>query len=421
METEAAEDAAVYEREMRWRSLVDFDDLILLPVRLLESRLDITARYRDRWRFISVDEYQDVDDLQYRLVRLLAPGGGNICVIGDPDQAIYGFRGADVGFFLRFERDYPCARRVRLRHNYRSGRGIVEGAGEVISRSDLHMDRAIEAAARDETRIVVHDAPSEAAEAEFVVRTMEALLGGHSFFSVDTGRADSARDTGYAFSDFAVLHRTAAQADEIAVALGRSGIPFERRAHGLLCDREDVAAVTAAMAASRPGAAVADMLREAVASLGGSAGECAALLAPLARRHGTDLDAFLRALALESDADLWDPRAERVSLLTLHASKGLEFRVVFLTGCEDGLLPLRFGGEPASSMEEERRLFYVGMTRARERLYFCRARRRLLRGALRDMQPSPFLKDIEERLLERAREQVRRRVPRPEGDQLTLL
>jgi DNA helicase-2/ATP-dependent DNA helicase PcrA len=144
------------------------------------------------------------------------------------------------------------------------------------------------------------------------------------------------------------------------------------------------------------------------------------LLLPLADMAGTDQERFLAELTLAISMDTWDPRAERVSLLTLHAAKGLEFAVVFLVGCEDGLLPLRWGDMTSDELDEERRLFYVGMTRAKARLLLCRARRRLWRGTVRDMEPSPFLRAIEARLLEPRDTKARQRRQPATTDQLPL-
>jgi superfamily I DNA/RNA helicase len=154
----------------------------------------------------------------------------------------------------------------------------------------------------------------------------------------------------------------------------------------------------------------------------GTAEEALDLLAPLAARCGNDLGRFLAELALGDEVDTWDPRADRVSLLTLHAAKGLEFPVVFLAGCEDGLLPLRFGPEPSpTETAEERRLFFVGMTRARSHLFLSHARRRAWRGSVREAEPSPFLADLQAALVDHAQAPARRRPQPPAGDQLSLL
>jgi superfamily I DNA/RNA helicase len=432
--SEVAGPLARYEAAMRKRDLVDLDDLLALPVMLLAGDPALAARYRERFGFVAVDEYQDVDELQYRLLRLLTTPEANLFVIGDPDQAIYGFRGAEVGFFLRFAEDFPAATTVRLTRNYRSSPAIVAGALQAIAPSTLVAERELAAAAgRDApTRITIHQAASELAEAEFVVQSIDRLLGGASFLSLDSGRADGGAEHGLSFADVAVLYRTDAQSGPLAEALGRAGMPFQKRSHDRLGDRPAVRALVrglrdpgspAAAAGDRGGGSLAARLAAAAAAAGDEADEALELLAPLAERCGDDLDRFLAELALGDEVDTWDPRADRVSLLTLHAAKGLEFPVVFLAGCEDGLLPLRFGPQPSpEEVAEERRLFFVGMTRARSHLFLSHARRRAWRGMVREAGPSPFLADLEAALLDHAHAPARPRRPQPTpGDQLSLL
>jgi superfamily I DNA/RNA helicase len=433
--SEVAGPLARYEAAMRKRDLVDLDDLLALPVMLLAGDPALAARYRERFGFVAVDEYQDVDELQYRLLRLLTTPDANLCVIGDPDQAIYGFRGADVGFFLRFAEDFPGATTVRLTRNYRSSPAIVAGALQAIAPSTLVAGRELAAMAGQDApaRIIIHQAPSDLAEAEFVVQTVDRLLGGASFLSLDSGRADGGAEHGLSFADVAVLYRTDAQSGPLAEALDRAGMPFQKRSHDRLGDRPAVRALVRALrdpAAPDPPAGDRSLAaRLAAAATSGPGGDAAGaaealdLLAPLAARCGDDLDRFLAELALGDEVDTWDPRADRVSLLTLHAAKGLEFPVVFLAGCEDGLLPLRFG-PPLSPEEaaEERRLFFVGMTRARSHLFLSHARRRAWRGSVREAEPSPFLADLEAALLDHARATARRRPqPAAAGDQLSFL
>jgi DNA helicase-2/ATP-dependent DNA helicase PcrA len=427
--SEVAGPLARYEAAMRKLDLVDLDDLLALPVTLLAGDPALAARYRERFGFVAVDEYQDLDELQYRLLRLLTTPDANLCVIGDPDQAIYGFRGADVGFFLRFAEDFPAATTVRLTRNYRSSPAIVAGALQAIAPSTLVAGRELAAMAGLDapTRITIHQAASDLAEAEFVVATIDRLLGGASFLSLDSGRADGGDGHGLSFADVAVLYRTDAQAGPLAGALGRAGMPVQKRSHDRLLDRPAVRGLVRALRAPAAPAgdrSLAARLAAAAAGPGpgGEAAEALELLAPLAERCGDDLDRFLAELALGDEVDTWDPRADRVSLLTLHAAKGLEFPVVFLVGCEDGLLPLRFGAEPSpEETAEERRLFFVGMTRARSHLFLSHARRRAWRGSVRVAEPSPFLADLQAALLDHAHAPARRR-PQPDtGDQLSLL
>ena len=279
----------------------------------------------------------------------------------------------------------------------------------------------------DGQRITIHEAPTEQAEAEFVVHTIEQLLGGHSFFSMDSGRVDDGTSLTLSFADFAILYRTEAQAAALVEALARSGMPFQSRSHSPLSLHPGVPALRAWLQEATGPETVLQHLQAGAAHIMQSGAVDAAtvqsaveLLLPLAAAAGTDRERFLAELALATSVDTWDPRADRVSLLTLHAAKGLEFAVVFLVGCEDGLLPLRWGEMIQQEFDEERRLFYVGMTRAKERLLLCRAHRRLWRGSVRDMAPSPFLQAIEEQLLERRQATARKRPQPTATEQLPL-
>jgi len=424
-EGEVAEARAAYRTMLAANNWIDFDDLVGLAVRLLTNNPDVAALYRDRFRFISVDEFQDVDPRQYRLLSLLAPPpAGNLCVIGDPHQAIYGFRGADAACFGRFRNDYPNAVAVALKRNYRSSGTIVAASSQIITRQS---DEPIAQMVRDRhERITIHAAPSARAEAEFVVATIEEAIGGASFFSIDSGRAGG-REAALSFADFAVLYRTDAQAAMLCEAFARSGIPFRKHSHAPLAQQPTIRALISALAAiDASDGDLATRLRKGAAQVAAGNGEGAALelalqrLLPLAASCGGDQARFLDALALASDADFWDARAEGVALLTLHAAKGLEFPCVFIVGLEDGVLPLHWGKREDLAPEElaeERRLFYVGMTRAKDRLVLSRALRRLWRGRVRAQPPSPFLADIESELVKQQQAERRRR----RDDQLSLL
>jgi len=410
-----------YSRALAMRSWIDFDDLVALPVRALTEDPTLAARYRNRWRWISVDEFQDVDEQQYRLLKLLAPPAANLCVIGDPNQAIYGFRGADASCFERFRQDYPAARAMHLRRNYRSTGTIVTAAAQVIASSP---NQPIAEMVRDmHERIAVQTAPTERAEAESVVKAIEAMIGGHSFFSIDSGRAIRAPESQRSFADFAVLYRTEAQAAALCEALERSGIPYKRNSHRPLMDEPAVQALLEELGKDGEGTTLADELRAAAERLAqrGDAGAMIALqrLVALAETWGNDRVGIKDAAALTTDAEFWDARADRVSLLTLHAAKGLEFPVVFIVGLENGLLPLHWDAADEAAMAEERRLFYVGMTRAKDRLILSHARQRFWRGRLRMLEPSPFLRDIEAELVKHQPAQQWR--GKPQDRQLKLL
>jgi superfamily I DNA/RNA helicase len=334
----------------------------------------------------------------------LAPPDGNLCVIGDPNQAIYGFRGADASCFDRFRQDYPAARVVHLARNYRSTGTIVTAAAQVITPRG---SEPIAEIVRDmHERIAVHTAPTERAEAEFVVKTIEQVIGGHNFFSLDSGRATSAPANNCSFADFAVLYRTDAQSAALCEALDRSGIPYQKHSHAPLMEVPAVRALLQEFSDGSEATALGDGLRAAAERLiargGADSATVATALARLtavAERCGHDRARFSDAAALATEAEFRDGRADRVSLLTLHAAKGLEFAVVFIVGLEDGLLPFYWNERDEGVLTEERRLFYVGMTRAKDRLLLSHARQRLWRGRPRALEPSPFLRDIENELI----------------------
>jgi DNA helicase II / ATP-dependent DNA helicase PcrA len=402
---EATEARAAYARAMAWCNWIDFDDLVAIAVRVLMSDPHIAELYRHRWRWISVDEFQDVDEQQYRLLTLLAPPDGNLCAIGDPNQAIYGFRGADASCFDRFRQDYPETRIVQLARNYRSTGTIVTASSQVISpRSNEPVAEIV----RDmHERIGIHTAPTERAEAESVVKTIEHMIGGHTFFSIDSGRAAIGPQVSRSFADFAVLYRTDAQSVALREALDRSGIPYQKHSHTTLGEEPAVRALLQELGKGSEMTTLPDDLRAAANRLAerGDAGAPATMamalqrLTALAERLGHDRARFADAAALTTEAEFWDARADRVSLLTLHAAKGLEFAVVFIVGLEDGLLPLHWSEPDEAAMAEERRLFYVGMTRAKDRLILSRARQRHWRGRPHMLEPSPFLRDIENELV----------------------
>ncbi|MQA94444.1 MAG: AAA family ATPase [Streptosporangiales bacterium] len=420
-----------YAKELRARDLADFTDLLHLPVRILADDPALVRHYRSRWRCISVDEYQDVDEVQYALLRQLTGPDGDITAIGDPDQAIYRFRGADVGFFLRFTRDFQNARTVQLTRNYRSTPAIVHGAVRAIAPSSLVPERVLTpCGSRETAKIGVHEAADERAEAEFVTRTIDRLLGGTSHHSLDSGQVTDDGTEGLSFSDIAVLYRTDSQAAVVAAALTRAGVPFQKRSHDRLAARPGMRLLTDELAHHGEEALtdrVKASARHVIATLPeddeqvADVRAAAELLLPLAERCGGDLERLLSELALGAEVDALDPRADRVALLTLHASKGLEFPVTFLVGCESGLLPLRLPGETPDpdAIEEERRLFFVGMTRAQRRLYLSYARKRTRYGAERETGGSPFLRPLTPEVSEPVDVEATRK--KPKDRQLRLI
>ncbi|MGN0905397.1 MAG: UvrD-helicase domain-containing protein [Alphaproteobacteria bacterium] len=363
---------------------LEFDDLILLTVRLLKENPALAAAYRERFRYVSVDEYQDIDAKQYELVRLLVPSDGHICAIGDPNQAIYGFRGGDSKFFNSFAADYPEARTISLKNNYRSTGTIVSASNQMMH--SFNIEAVFD---RPHDKIILHAAPTEKAEAEFVVKTIESLIGGHSFYSLDTERADG-EEGNLSFSDFAVLYRSAAQAEAIAEALNRSGMPFARLSGDLLCDNKAVKKWLRRLKASEP-------VERQLERFEGDE-HIRQYLLQRARDYPAR-DEFIRELSLLSEIDTLDRRADRIALMTLHASKGLEFKCVFIVGMENGLMPFY----RSEDVEEERRLLYVGMTRAQRQLFLTRSLKRKQFGKCIKTEPSPFLEEIERELMNLSR------------------
>jgi uncharacterized protein (TIGR00375 family) len=389
------------------RDLVDFDGLVELAAAVLRDDPEAAAGLRARWPRISVDEYQDLDPAQYELLRLIGGDGAGLTAIGDPDQAIYRFRGADVGIFGRFAADFPGAATVELTRNYRSNPAIVTAAMQAIAPATLIPGRTAVAAREGPGGVVTLDeAADEHAEAAWIAATIDKLLGGSSFHSLDSGRADGHEHGKLGLADIAVLYRADTQAGPLAQALTRAGLPYQKRSHDLLARRPGVADVVRETRLVK-GGDVAARVRAAVRSIAAARGgrdatvtdvrAAGELLLPLARRCGDDLERFLAEIAVGAETDALDPRAEAISLLTLHGAKGLEFDVVFLAGCERGLLPFRLPGSGPLSPEdaaEERRLLFVGMTRARERLLLSYAARRARHGAEEATGRSSFLAAI---------------------------
>jgi len=401
-----------FRRHLAARDLVDFDSLVELSAALLGEHPAIVADLRVRWPRISVDEYQDIDPVQYALLRSLAAAGTGLTAIGDPDQSIYGFRGADVDIFTRFATDFPGATTVELTQNYRSAPAIVTAAMQAIAPTTLVPARKappVTPAAAQDPAVTFHEAPDEHAEAAWIAAQIDQLLGGASFHSLDSGRADGHGHGKLGLADIAVLYRTDAQATPLGQALTRAGLPYQKRSHDLLARRAGVPDIIREMRLETPASPqtpasgdALQQLRAAVQALAAARGERDAtvidiraageLLTPLARRCGPDLDRFRTEISLGAEPDALDPRAEAITLLTLHAAKGLEFDVVFLAGCEKGLLPLR---PTETDIAEERRLLFVGLTRARARLQLTCATRRTRYGTDRPAGRSPFLTAID--------------------------
>lgn len=471
----------LYQEELRRSEAMDFDDLIMLTLRLFDEHPDVLAYYQQRYQYIHVDEYQDTNHAQYQLVKLLASRFKNICVVGDADQSIYGWRGADMQNILDFEKDYPEAKVVLLEENYRSTKKILQAANDVIKNNHNRRDKKLWTQNDDGQQIIYYTGRNETEEAIFVASIIDQLVG----------------ETGRRFKDFAVLYRTNAQSRTIEEALLKSNIPYTMVGGTKFYSRKEIRDVIAylnvvansndnisferivnepkrgvgpgTLEKIRQFANLQDMsLLEAsanimMAPIKGKAAQAVYALGNMVLNLREQLDRlslteltealldqsgylealqiqktlesearienieeflsvtknfdeaeddgpegesglerlsrFLNDLALIADTDDADSEAAEVTLMTLHAAKGLEFPIVFLIGMEEGVFPLTRSTEEADDLEEERRLAYVGITRAEEVLYLTNANARTLFGRTNYNRPSRFIKEISEDLL----------------------
>lgn len=388
-------------------NVLEFDDLITLTVKLFEENPDITKSYQEHFEYISVDEYQDIDENQYKLIKFLCPQNGSICAIGDPNQAIYGFRGGDAIFFNNFTQDYTNTKIINLKNNYRSTGNIVEASNQMINSYNI-----VSQYDKPHEKITIHTAPTDKAEAEFVVSTIENLIGGHSFFSLDSDRS-LGQEQDYSFSDFAVLYRTSSQAELLIEAFERSGMPYANYSNDLLCDKKSIHNLLNSLTDDEP---IIDQIENYEFSQE-IEDYILNYLKELAANH-TGKDEFIHEVSMLKESDTFDKRADRIALMTLHCSKGLEFNCVFIVGLEDGILPL-YRAKELSEIEEERRLLYVGMTRAEKRLFLSHAIKRKWLGTYRNLEISPFLKQIKDDLLKLSKFE-RERKEKENANQLSL-
>jgi len=468
--------AAVYKRmepTLRAANAVTFDDLLVLPVEIFLKDETTLARYRDRFQFILVDEYQDTNRAQFQFVKLLGSRHGNVVVVGDDDQSIYGWRGADIRNILDFEKEFASARLVRLEENYRSTPDILHVANAAITQNVGRKGKTLRATRASGEPVTLVAALDERDEAEFVLEEIKARRN----------RGDRG------LSDFAVLYRTNAQSRALEDALRREAIPYRLVGSVRFYDRREIRDLMAYLklianpsdeeafrrSISVPRRGIGDTTVEALSAhareIGVTLFEAAsredlpASLRSAARKALTDfvgtisslrerakdtsvdvliqeligeiryveylhaegpesardrvenlsalingaaetviddggevgltpLDHFLQRAMLVAGADAIDPSADAVTLMTLHNAKGLEYPVIFLTGLEDGLFPLSQSFDDPPKLEEERRLFYVGITRAQEKLYLSFTEMRRRNGELLPSIKSRFLREI---------------------------
>ncbi len=479
---------ATYQRLLEEAEALDFNDLLLQTVELFDRQPDVLARWQARWQYVLVDEYQDTNRVQYRLVNHLASAHRNLCVVGDPDQSVYGWRGADIRNILDFERDFENAGVVRLERNYRSTQSILAGAGAVVAHNRDRKDKQMVAERGGGERIRLFEARDEREEAQRVVASL----------------LEARRSEGRSHGHFAVFYRTNAQSRPIEEELLKYDVPYAvvggvrfydraevkdalawlrllvnpkdamalRRVlnappRGIgktslarveeLAEREGVSLLEAMgrFAAAGAQARTAARIREFLELVEGLARELREsppdeAIAKVLERSGylrhlereatpeaesrvenlrelllgaadfaaanrvqqegpsgpggerTPLELFLDQVALVTDLDAWENRSDRVSLMTAHSATGRVFPVVFLVGMEEGVFPHAASSRDDRSVEEERRLCYVGMTRAMERLTLTWARERRRYGSRTFGVPSSFLREIPPELVEGA-------------------
>ena len=422
-----------YQEILKQQNAFDLDGLIYHPVRLFDLYPEILASCRKQYQWVLVDEYQDINFAQYRMISRLMPGPDpNLYAIGDPNQAIYGFRGADVKFIGKFIDDHPRAAVYKLNECYRcSGRILKASNGVIQSGAPGGPSKgSLLKGLQEGVKIKVAGNSSDRSEAEFIARTIEKMAGGLRFFSMDSQITEGNETPEIkSLSDFAVLCRINRQMEALEKAFNDHGIPFQKIEDSPFFRREPVKHIINMLKSSMDPAN--GSVRDRIAAVidghfgGKSADEKENDRAPLkklldlADDFGNDMEAFLRFTALGTGVDTYKPNTESVALMTLHAAKGLEFECVFIAGCENGLLPYSLFRRTAADPEEERRLFYVGMTRAKKFLFLSHAEKRFILGKEYRLGKSPYLDNIEKELIEPAKSGHRKK-DRKKDAQLSL-
>jgi DNA helicase-2/ATP-dependent DNA helicase PcrA len=419
-----------YNHILRQSNAYDFDDLVSFPVQIFQKHPDILREYQRKTEWILVDEYQDINYPQYTMIRMLMPEPeSNLFVIGDPDQAIYGFRGADVRYIQMFRDDYKNASVFRLKKSYRCSDSILKASGNVLKTNHKFLEGV-----QKGVKIKISENATDKSEAEFVARTIEKMIGGMGFFSIDSQVAEGTKDEGIeSLSDFAVLCRISRQMPPIEKALKDHNIPYQKIGEDSILKQEPVKTVMDVYrVASNPRNTFlkSRLLKQKIISEKGllqlmemivdknlveklefifnnyflnhfdEQKFIVKMLLDIAEQYEGNEEDFLQHILLGTGIDSWKPKIEAVNLMTLHASKGLEFNCVFITGCEENLIPYSLFEKQHTDPEEERRLLYVGMTRAKNYLFLTTAQRRFLMGMEYFQKRSHFLDEIEKELIE---------------------
>ncbi len=418
---EVPEYFARYEKELRVRGVFDLNDLIYAPVMLFREYPDLLREYRNRYQWLLVDEYQDINARQYELIMLLGGDVPNLFVIGDPDQSIYGFRGSDVRFIERLRKDLPGIKLIRLQRSYRCPEPVLKMAGQVLQKSEF-LDGI-----PDDRKIQVQSAETDASEADWIAAQIERMMGGVRSFSMDSGISDGeAFDDISSFSDFAVLCRTYTMFKPIVKAFEDHGIAYQVVGTEPFFEKEPVRSLVTSFRRiyyshlkneKPPDYKAIDVIRDMLAGKEKIFDILKALmldieipsedkkrLKKLVNIYGSDYDKFFLNVSTRRGVDDYESRAEAVSVMTIHASKGLEFKAVFIPGCEEGIIPFEvFGKKNQAELAEEERLFYVGITRTQKYLYLSHARKRHFKGKTLYQKKSSFLDRVEKQLIKSGR------------------
>jgi superfamily I DNA/RNA helicase len=408
-----------YRQQLVEENAIDMDDLIALPVQILSSDESVRLRYVQKIRFLLIDEFQDINASQYRFIQLLTRGNeAGLFAIGDPDQAIYGFRGSDSKFITKLAEDYAGLKTFMLSKSFRCPGTILRAAGQVLDRTEfLH-------GISDGVKIKVSSSQSDASEADWIASEIENLVGGVRSFSMDSGISDG-QGSGLGFSDFAVLCRASFMIDPVIEAFRNHGIPYQvvdnEPFYALEPYRSVLAEIRGIYKALRKGETITDS--EPAKMIEGGLSVLSVILHMLRRKQDvfdeqkvsacfgkiSGFDELFRSVTLRDGTDDYMPEQEAVPVITIHSSKGLEFNTVFIPGCEDGIIPFTLYGNSNTDIDEEKRIFYVGITRAKERLYLSSSLKRMYRGRILSLPESGFLEKIEKELTEK-----RKRLQKPQ-------
>lgn len=435
----------LYQKKLKESNALDFDDLLMLTVQILEKFPGLLTKYQNIFKYILIDEYQDTNFAQYVLVKKLAEKHKNICVVGDDWQAIYAFRGANFRNILNFERDYPEAKVVRLEQNYRSTKSIIGAAQELIKNNNQRTEKSLWTENKEGLPITLYQAMDEKDEVEFMAQEIISLQKYHNL------------------SEFVILYRTNAQSRIIEEVMLKNDLPYriigalrfyERKEIKdmiaylrLIVNPHDQVSLTRVINVPTRGIGTKSLEKylydkienekiktflELLADFREKANKLPLneLLDYILERSGyktwlmdgtqegenrlenlkelksvigeaKSLDEFLEKVALISDVDNYVFGHEAINIMTLHNAKGLEFPVVFIAGMEEGLFPHSRSLDSPIDLEEERRLCYVGMTRAKERLYLLYADSRLIFGSRQFTCPSRFISELPEHLVDK--------------------